>query len=489
MNSLMKKTQILILILISMITFLLVYTPHITNPYPIHIDEYHHITEAIKLKQGSITNGFSGTEIGFHIILAFVSLFTDLVLIYKFLPAIWAIISALILFFIIKKQNSNLKSNFFIAVLAMIFFISIRSNVNITGLWFFTPLTFSIPFIFPYIHFFTQGIQQQNKKYLTISLLIMLFLLPIHAISVLFAIPFLIIYSLFHYKYLIKDYKFFSIFLLVPILGLFFYKFIMKIPFKILFKHLFSALQFKKGWGVLELNNSPFELYSLIGYILAIIGIIFIFSYKNNIKKYLANILWPLTLLISIFIFKITNISYLSPYQRNLYYLTISLPILSALGLFYLLEIIKKTIINLNIPKKNLTYKLIKIITIIFVLFFVFNFYFNIPESLRLYKTIDKNDYETLKFLSQFKSSKIMAPIDISTAMFPISNHQPVGTINFYGDKEDIKTFFNSQDCKTKDNLIKKDNIKYIISKYPIECNYTLIYKENNFVYKIQNTT
>jgi len=370
----------------------------------------------------------------------------------------------------------------------MIFFISIRSNVNITGLWFFTPLTFSIPFIFLYIHFFTQGIQQQNKKYLVYSLLIMLFLLPIHAISVLFAIPFLIIYSLINYKYLIKNYKFFSIFLLIPITGLWFYKIIINLKFSDLLPHLLKFIQFKKGWGVLELNNSPLELYSLIGYILAIIGIIFIISYKDNLKKYFIYVLWSLTLILSIFIFKQTGISYLSPYQRNLYYLTISLPFLSTIGLFYLLELIKKTIIRFNSNEKNklVLFKTLKIIIIILVLFLVFNFYFNLPQNIRLYKTINSNDYQTLKFLSQFSSSKIMAPASISTALFPISNHKPVGTINFYGNRKDVEAFFNSKDCKTKDNLIKKHNVKYILSKYPIECNYTLIYQENNFVYKIK---
>ena len=66
-------------------TFIIVYTPHLAYPYPIHIDEWHHITEAIKLSQGEIAQGLAGSKIGFHLILAGLDTFANLVLIYPFL--------------------------------------------------------------------------------------------------------------------------------------------------------------------------------------------------------------------------------------------------------------------------------------------------------------------------------------------------------------------------------------------------------------------
>jgi len=481
----MKRNQTLILALILILTFFLIYTPHLSNPYPIHVDEWHHITEAIKLKQGKTPFGFSGLELGFHMILLIISIPTNLVLIYQFLPAIWTAFTTLILFYITRQKTTQFKNNFFIAIFTIIFFASIRSNVNITGLWFFTPLTFSIPFIFLYFHLLTKGIEKQNKKLIIYSLIIMLFLLPIHAISVLFAIPIITIYLLINYKYLIKEYKFFSLFLLIPIIGLLFYKFIMKIPFKILFNHLINSIQFKQGWGVLELNNSPFELYSLTAYILAIIGILFIFTYKSTLKKYLIYLLWPLIVLISIFIFKQTGISYLSPYQRNLYYLTISLPFLSALGLFYILELIKIQINKINIKNKKIVYKIIQIILIIIIISLTFNFYFNLQNQVKLYRAIDTNDYQALEFLSQFPPAKIMAPAMTSTAIFPISGHNPVGTIVFYGNRKDVEAFFQTTDCNIKNQILEKNKVKYIYSKQPIECNWELIYtKTNIFIYQ-----
>ena len=109
----LTKKQVLILIGVLVFIFLLVYTPHLVNPFPTHIDEWTHISQTIKLKQGEVGmgGGFGSVEIGFHIFLAFLSLFTNLLIVYKFLPAIWALVTALILFAITYKLTNK---NFFI---------------------------------------------------------------------------------------------------------------------------------------------------------------------------------------------------------------------------------------------------------------------------------------------------------------------------------------------------------------------------------------
>jgi len=345
----MTKGKILLIILVLIFTFLLVYIPHYSYSFPRHIDEWHHITEAIKLQKGEYSGGIIGYRIGFHILLLLLSKITNLVLVYQFLPAIWAAITAFVLFYVVYKKTDK---QFYIALFSIIFFASIKSNVNITGLWFFTPLTFSLPFIFLYVYFFTKGIERQKKKFILTSLIIMTFLLFVHPISVLFAFPFLLIYSLVNLKYIKKEWKFFSIFLIIPIVGALFFKSLFKIPWKLVIKNLFEGLQFRHNWGVLEINNSFFELYSFIGYILAIIGLVLIFRYKKNLKKYLVYAIWPIIVFISILIYKITGVSYLSPYQRNLYYFVISLPILSAFGLDYLLKLTKKSVITELIEDK-----------------------------------------------------------------------------------------------------------------------------------------
>ncbi len=481
----MKRGQVALLVLISIITFLLVYSPHFNYSLPYHIDEWHHITEAIKLKNGEYTGSSIGYRIGFHIFLLALSIPFNLVSIYQYLPALWAVLSALTLFYVTYKKTRN----FNIAVLSMLFFASIKSNVNLTGIWFFTPLSFSIPFVFLYFYFFSEGLEKRKKNYITLSLALMLFLLFVHSISVLFAIPILLIYSFFYKDYLKKNYKFFSMFLLIPIIGALFYKVMTDIPFSALFSNLFSAIQFKYGWGVLELNNSFFEIYSLIGYILAIIGFFFMLFLviKKAQKKYLIYLLWPIVLLIDILIYRKTGISYLSPYQRNLYYLAICLPILSAFGLYFILKLVRKLIDKINL-KKAINCRLtpsITILIIIIVAFFAFKSYFYVPEQIALYSLIDKNDLKAINFLSSLPSSTIIAPADISTTLYPLSGHNPVATISFYGNRADVETFFSTADCKTKNELIKY-HVSYVLSKERINCDWKLIYEEGDFVYKIE---
>jgi hypothetical protein len=282
-----------------------------------------------------------------------------------------------------------------------------------------------------------------------------------------------------HLDYIKKEYKFFSLFLIIPILGILFYSFMRKIPLSRVIQTLIRELQFKYSWGVLEVSNAFTELYSIIGYILAIIGIVVLFIFSKNIKKYLIYVLWPASLLVLITIFRLTGVSYLSPYQRNLYYFVISLPILSAFGLYLLLELLKKYRLKLSYKK------IISISLIIVVLILTFKSYNSTPKNLVLYKAIEDEDYDTLLFLSKFPSSKIMAKPFISTAMYSVSGHEPVATIYFYGNRQDAELFFYSNNCVIKQELLDKHDVKYVLSEEGIDCGWDLIYDENNFVYEV----
>ncbi len=168
----LSKKDIPLLILICILGFILIYTPRAQNPYPMHVDEWHHIDEAIHISQGNLRYGPSGLQFGFRVFLATLSVFLNLITTYRYFPAIWGVLTALVLFYVVNKKTEKIKNNFLIASFAMIFFFSIKSNANITGLWFFTPLTFVIPLIFLYFYFFTEGIEKKNKKFILTSFLI-----------------------------------------------------------------------------------------------------------------------------------------------------------------------------------------------------------------------------------------------------------------------------------------------------------------------------
>jgi len=292
---------------------------------------------------------------------------------------------------------------------------------------------------------------------------------------VLFALPFLLIYSLCNFWYIKKEWRFFLLFLAIPLVGMIFYKFMMAVPWPALLNNLIVALQFKYGWGQLEINNSFFELYSFLGYILAISGIIAIFSQKGNFKKYFIYLLWTSCVFLSIIFFKFFHVSYLAPYQRNLYYFAISLPVLSALGISGFLKWIGKV-------SKMTTDFFIAVIIIL-----TFLSYWQIPKQIDLYECIDENDYRALLFLSNLPGPcVVMARPGTSEAIYPVSGHFPVATYYFYGKRSDAEEFFNTQDCKVREAVIKRRNVKYVLVKFKINCGWELIYDKGDYIYEIK---
>jgi hypothetical protein len=475
----MKKSRIFLLAIALIITFILVYTPHLVTPFPIHVDEWHHITEAIKLKTGDYTGGAIAYREGFHVFLAGLSYFVNLVEFWKFLPAIWAVVSGLVLFFVVYKKTENYP----IALFSVLFFASIKSNVNIGGLWFFTPLTFSIPFIFLYVYFFTEGIEKRKKKFILIGLGIMLILIPIHVIGVLFAVPFLFIYLLFHRKFVFSEWKFFLLLLLIPLFGILFYSYVNHLFAFSTFSGIVSDLQFRKGWGVYEINNSPLEVYSLVGYTFAILGLAGVFLYSK--KKYLAYALWPILVFLSIVYYRLFDVSYLVPYQRNIYYFALGLPFLSALGLYSLISWSRKGLNKINYLRMG---KIILIVLVLIIFIFVFRSYYKLPEDVALYKVMDRQDYMALKFLADQPMGNVLAQAELSTAIYPVSGQEPVTTLNFYGEenRDDVDRFFSSTDCKAKNEIIAKHSVLYVVTDEQINCSWQIIYHDRDFIYSIR---
>lgn len=472
------KKRILLVALVCVLTFLLVYSPHISYHFPFHIDEWHHITEAIKLGEGDYSGGSAGYRVGFHFFLSGLSSLFNLVEFYQFLPAVWAVLTALVLFYVVYIKTEK---NFFISLFAMIFFASLKSNVNIGGLWFFTSLTFALPFIFLYIFFFTEGIEKQKKKFILISLGIMAFLIPVHSISVLFAIPFLFIYFLFHFEYLKKEWKFFSLFLIIPIIGIILYSYLNHLSFLKSIGSILGDLQFKKGWGVLEADNSFFEVYSPIGYLLVLIGLFSIYNLKE--KKYLSYVLWVVLTLFALLYYKVFGVSYLVPYQRMFYYFAVSLPFLSALGIYNLLKFKDSFVERSSIVDKHYMKKFLSLIIILVVLFFTFYSYYVLPKDTGLYKLIDNRDYDALVFLKSLNGGRVLSTPGISSALYAVSGKDPVGAIYFYGNRTESENFFKVNDCGEKNKILKRNKVSYVLSRSALNCTYPVLYNQSDWIY------
>jgi hypothetical protein len=477
----MKRGQWGLLILACVFTFVLVYLPHFNYKYPLHVDEWYHISETIKLKTGDYVVNGGAFRIGFDIFLLPLSYSFDLVKIYQYLPALWAVLTALVLFWIVNKKSGK----FFIALLSVIFFASLKSNVNLQGLWFFIPSVFAIPFIYLFIYLYTEGIEKQNKKYILWSLGLMLIVLLVHSVSLFFAVPFLFIYSLLNYKYILKEWKFFSLFLIIPILGVIFYSLVREVNFASSIVKGIYELQFPYGRMPLELNNSFFELYSPIGYILALLGAYYlVYNYGFKTNKYLAYLLWSIFTFISILIFKTFDVSFFAPYQRTMYYFAISLPFLSAFGVYYLFKIKNDYIERNNRIKDKERKKIFSgVIIMALILLMTFYSYNSISPVVKVYHMIEEKDYEALTFLNNYSYGRLMAPADISMASYAVSGKPPVGAVFFYGNKTKVEKFLSSNNCSEQQNILKQQSASYVLLKNPSSCNWTLIYNKTDVIY------
>ncbi len=486
----LTKKQSAFLILISILISVYVFYPHFpseleTHPLPLHMDEWNHVTQAINLEEGEYNfNSLTSLQVGFHFFLFILNKPFDLILIYKFLPAIWAFITSIVLFFLVYTTTNK---NFFISIVSIIFFGTIGFNNLYLGASYFTPLTFAIPFIYLFMFLFIQGLQNKNKKYLLISLGIMLFLLPIHAPSVLFAIPIMMLLGFLHFGHIRREYKFFLLFLFIPLAGLFFYGLVTKTS-SFNFQNLINLIIFNRGWAGIEMKKISFiVLYTFLGFLFSILGFLGILIKKE--KKYIPYLIWPAYLFISILLFNLSGVSLFSPVQRNYYYFLLGLPMISSLGVYYIANLFNHFFKKINkdfFKSKKTRIILITSITVIILFLVYFSSFSQISK--RLPGRVNMNDYESLMYLSEFPKGSVLAPVrSISFGVRPISKHYPIAVLyfNHAERQEEVDLFFSTEDCEIKNSIVKKYYVNYVISDKNISCDgYELLYSKKPYIYK-----
>jgi len=264
-----KKTLLLIIALL--FTSFIVYSPHVTYTLPFHLDEWTHISNVVRIHEEGLSYflNHSPVEFGFDMILLLISFFTDLIAIYHLLPAINAVVIAGVLFYFLKRQF-----NFWVGLFSIIFLASLKSNVNVLGLWFYVPVIGNIILVYTCLFFLEQS---QNKPQKIYWIALLLFLIAfIHPSSFLIVFLVTLIYLSFHHKFVIKHKHYF-----IPFLALFF-------PIIVMFVFFSNGLTDIWGffghltWGRLEpqINFNPVFFYGILLSIFALIG--FYYCYKKK---------------------------------------------------------------------------------------------------------------------------------------------------------------------------------------------------------------
>ena len=185
-------------------------------PYPIHADEWNHLARTIYLMEfGEFSEfGFMSTnpyseegygsknyQFGYHnVLFVFFSVFPlDPVLTYQYFPAMFFVINSIFLFLFVRRFLGN----DYVALLSIIFFLAVPSNINMLGNWFATPLTFSVFMIYLFFILFDKFIKGKEKKYL-IYLFIIYYLI---VITYLLAAMLIAVILFFYFLYELKIYR------------------------------------------------------------------------------------------------------------------------------------------------------------------------------------------------------------------------------------------------------------------------------------------
>lgn len=489
-----------ILILISVFIFFLIFKVHFAytglyqDPYtaesykqaenmkidlPIHGDEWTHLAQSIYIIDSrgiGFTNpyikGFPSRldlESGFHLFTAehFILLKSDPVLSYKFLPALFAIITALFIFLFMRKiTNEN------IAFLSMLFFATLKSNINLLGTWFFTPLTMSFFILFLYFYFFVDKKKNLTKNILLITIVLLsAFIYPLLTIII---VGTSLVYIVLNHKDLEKFW------FMIPI-GLIIGFFIIK--------SLFPQLIFSQYWTPLTMGYFHYNLIFLIGIInsiLAFAGVYFLF--KKNINWIVLII--PFATLINFLIFYFFKVSLLIPYERNIYYFMLGIIPLSAIGLYNSLIMMKNRFsINKDIKKIIITVALIIVLTIPLLNYYDItkqNIASEDSKNLVLMIPISNNGYKVIKYLfDNYGGGKlVLANSLLSYGIYPISqNHVfAIQPSTLGAENKLLYPVFLKQSCKNRIEFLQYYKINFIISETKFDCEYlNLIKTFNNY--------
>ncbi|MGK0232648.1 MAG: hypothetical protein ACI9P9_000742 [Patescibacteria group bacterium] len=474
----LSRKQLLLVTLLILFGMVITFIPHLVTQYPLHIDEWHHITKASELRNGDYLVGISTSEIGFHFVLLILSFLIPLVKSYMYLPSIYLAFTSLVLFSTTFRLHHKRKYGFMLSFFSVLFFIFIKSNINTLGSWFFTPLIFAVPFIYLYLYFFVRAFQTKNKQLLLYTLFTMILLIFTHAPSVLAFLPAMIWYAYSHRSEIdLFTPKYILTFSLIPVIGLLFYSYFSSLNVFRAFLVLIYELLFWESFSTQKFMYSPTAFYSSVAFIFAFIGILRVLKNAELRKAYQFQLYWMTTLLTSLLIYGITGISFLSPYRRNLFYLAMGLVFFSALGL-------QTSFVYIGGKIKRVRGKrIIQLIFMVLVLLSLLIGFFSIPAPLKLYNVFNDDSHEAVSALSDYPTGKVMAPLNLAVGIYPISSLRPVATFYFYGHKSVVESFYaEAVTCTERETIIRNRGIDYVMSYEKLNCSWEILYDSGGIV-------
>ena len=482
MKNNLKKTHYVVLIILLCISFYKTYSIHLDYPFPYHHDEWQHLgisMQAIDKGFNAKYNPFLGEEhyhfdleSGFHLFLSSIFILSGLdpILNYQFLAALFSVISGLAIFFCTYK----LSKKFEIGLLSLMIFISLKSNVNILGKVYFVPLSMVIPFMFIFIYYFINSLQNKDFNEFIFSIILSGFVLLIHPPSfIILIIPMLI--EVFYNLDFIKTHKkklLITILILIVLFLILSFIFLWKGKPGSTTEYLLDLLVFEKGWGKIEITYFIPLLFGILSTLFAIYG--FIKGHNTRLRFFIYLSVFSLGLTA---FFNHFGFSVIIPYQRAVHYSMLGLMPLTALGLYSLVKKFSK-----------------EISIVIYIVFFalILSSQYDLDLQYKEYdfSPLSENDYLALTWLKDNygTNNTVITHYFTTSTVYPVSSNKVISLIPSQmggGLTEDNQNFF-TYDCDVQLRIINNSNTDFILSGKVLDCDFLeQVYYNYMYIYKV----
>lgn len=459
-----KRTkEITILIFILLLAAFLIFYPHLNYPFPLHVDEWFHITEAKMILQSNI-DWYSGKQFNlgmeraWHLSLAAIqAIFNLSITQWIFVPVIMHLLAILSVYTFTTKLLGKTQ-----ALIAALLISLLPSNLTMGGPVFLVPVNLSLILI-PIALTFAFHLTNLEKKYNYAALLaISIFLLYAHPPSALALLSILGIYLILNIS--TKEAKPLFITILLAI--------IISIP------NYIPELQ-RKGIGSISFDFwiTLKELPKLYGYIPTFFFILgFYLLTQTNRKETWSLLLASILFTLNIVLFVRFDINYLIPYQRTFIPLFLLMSVIASQGFVELTEI--------------KTFKRFSTLLLIAVLFVTT--YLAVDRNLKTqyYHVIDKADYESFLWIKDNTEKDVIVLIDPwkARALPTVAERQVYAVLPFGPNEQQMKIVnqvnnFFKQNC-TDTEFLLQTNASLVYST--TECQNDNLIKVRDSIYSLR---
>lgn len=492
----------ILLVLMLLFVYNITLKIHWDYPYPFHVDEYQHIAKAIQtineerivLEDPNFKNPTPKVthEEGFHVLLSTLAITTkiDLIRSYMYFPAASAAFSAFTLYVLLKKITSKTA-----ALTSILFFSTIKSNVNILGLWFYTPFSASIPVVYLASLSVITAINSASIVWLVPASLMTAALYMIHPLSALFVTIVSILYALINLgktDYLEKKLassKTEMAYLIMLSASMMLLLSFQSESARGLWRVFLERVVFPRELIPYDVTYSIAALYGAGALVCCFLGV-FVALRDARLRFF---VVWVLFAFSVVWMYDRMDYTLFLPYHRAIYLAMLGMVPLSAGGFCFMVRSLFRVVRFFSFKPfiDKILFVALVVLTLTPVLWNAFQDFYELPGDVALYRRVlDDSDYAALSWFSgeYGGGNVVLAPIWNSVAVYPLSGNFVVATIPATiggGPDGELRNFFDGG-CNEKEAISGNYGVDFVYSVKQIDCPFLKeVFSSGRFIYKV----